>query len=170
MKRLVISMLIVLVVGMAVWAQVSTSGTQSVGPTIGPNQKGMFYSYAPAQLGINALTEPGSSTSALSNIIDTREAKQMTLHFICTQGAVTLNVQTYAEDGSTTLALVIPVTAVAAATNATLNIGSDGNPATNTGTLSTTAFIRFPQRAVAFSFTNASATPGTCTARLFVAY
>lgn len=140
----------------------------------GPNGEavstGQWISYSAAQLGVNGLTEPGSSTSALSNIIDTRGAKDATLHFVCTQGAITLNVQTYADDGSTTLAVPAPISAVAASTNAMISFGSESNPASNTGTLSTTAIVRLPQRALAFSFTNASATPGTCTARLFVQY
>jgi hypothetical protein len=125
--------------------------------------------YAPALLGVNALTEPAAGTSALSNIVDTRGAKEATLSFVCTAGAVTLNVQEYAEDGSTTLALVSPLSAVAAATNAQITFGSESNPSSNVGTLSTAALVRLPQRAVAFSFTNAGGA-GTCTARLFLAY
>lgn len=124
----------------------------------------------PTQLGVNALTEPGSSTSALSSIIDTRGVRELTLMYSCTQGAITINVQTYADDGSTTLALVSPISAVAAATNATLHLGSEVNPTGNTGTISGTAVLRLPARAVAFSFTNASATPGTCTARLYLQF
>ncbi len=129
-----------------------------------------FVSCNPTQLGVNALTEPGSGTTALSTIIDTRGAKQATISFSCTQGAITLNVQEYAEDGSTALALVSPLSAVAASTNAQLTMGSESNPNSNTGTLSTSALVRLPQRALAFSFTNASVTAGTCTARLFVSY
>ena len=125
----------------------------------------------PDQLGVNALTEPAAGTSALSNIIDTRGVKQATLAFSCTAGTVTVNVQTYAEDGTTALALVSPVSAVAGGigTNAQLSIGSESNPSSNTGTLSTTAVLRFPQRALAFSFTNVGLA-GFCTARLFLSY
>jgi hypothetical protein len=125
--------------------------------------------YAPGQLGVNALVEPAAGTSALSNIIDTRGVRQATISFNCTAGAVTLNLQEYAENGSTTLALISPLSAVAASTNTQLTIGSESNPSSNVGTLSTSALIRFPQRALAFSFTNAGGA-GTCTARLFLSY
>jgi len=123
----------------------------------------------PVQLGVNALTEPAAGTSVLSQIIETRGVREATLKAACTTGNYTVNVQTYAEDGSTTLALITPVTAIAAAANVDLSIGSEANPSTNTGTLSTTALVRFPQRALAFSFTNAGGA-GTCTARLFLTY
>lgn len=125
--------------------------------------------YSPAMLGVSAITEPAAGTSALSNIVDTRGARQGTLSFVCTAGNVTLNVQEYAEDGSTTLALVSPLSAVGAAANAQLTFGSESNPSSNVGTLSTSALVRLPQRAMAFSFTNAGGA-GTCTARLFLAY
>lgn len=151
----------------------STVGTVgSSGQGYGQSVTGSTTIYTPAQLGANALTEPGSSTSALTNIIDTRGVKQAVLHYNCTQGAISVNIQTYAEDGVTTLALVTPVTATAAATAAFITIGSESNPAINTGTLATppAGVVRFPQRALAFSFTNASVTAGTCTARLYVNY
>lgn len=127
--------------------------------------------FSPVQLGVNALTEPAAGTSALSNIIDTRGVKSGVVKFNCTAGTVTLNVQEYADDGSTTLALVSPVSGVAAATNADVYIGSESNPAVDTGTLATppAGVVRFPQRALAFSFTNAGGA-GTCTARLFLNY
>jgi hypothetical protein len=130
-----------------------------------------FASCSPTQLGVNALTEPGAGTSALSTIIDTRGVRQATLAFSCTNGAITLNVQTYSEDGTTTSVLSSPVSGVAAATLAQVTIGSESNPTTSTGTLATppAGVIRFPQRALAFSFTNAG-TAGTCTARLFLLY
>jgi len=131
---------------------------------------GQFASCSPAQLGVNALTEPGSGTTALSSIIDTRGAKQATLNVNCTQGTITLNVQTYAEDGATTLALIAPITGAAAAANIQLVIGSESNPASNTVAPTANIIIRLPQRALAFSFTNASVTAGTCTARLFLSY
>lgn len=125
--------------------------------------------YSPVQLGVNALTEPGAGTSALSNIVDTRNAKEGTLDFSCTAGAVTVNVQTYNDDGITTATLVSPLSAVAAATKTQLYIGSNANPGSSGGTLSTSALVRFPQRALAFSFTNAGGA-GTCTARLYLNY
>lgn len=132
---------------------------------------GTFVSCTPLQLGVNAITEPAAGTTALSNIIDTRGAKQADLKYSCTAGTVTVNVQEYAEDGSTTLALVSPVSGVAAAANGDVYIGSESNPAVDTGTLATppAGVVRFPQRALAFSFTNAGGA-GTCTARLFLSY
>ena len=157
------------------------SGTNSTGPladsvtTCQPS--GNFTACPPVTLGVNALTLPGSGTSTLSSIIDTQGAKQATLHYTCTQGTVSVNVQTYAEDGllngapaPTALALVTPVSAVAANANGILQLGSESNPTVNTGTLSGTAILRLPQRALAFSFTNAGASAGTCTARLFLSY
>lgn len=135
----------------------------------GGTPSGNNCSFSPTQLGVNALTEPGTGTSALSSIVDVRSAREATLAYACTMGNVTVNVQTYAEDGSTTLALVLPVSAVAAAANGLLSIGSESNPAVNTGTLSSTAILRLPQRALAFSFTNAGSA-GTCTARLSLQY
>lgn len=150
----------------------STVGTLgSSGQGNGQAVVGSTVVYTPAQLGANAFTEPGAGTSALTNIIDTRGVKQATLHYNCTAGTISVNIQTYAEDGATTLALVTPVSATAAATPAFVTIGSESNPAINTGTLATppAGVVRFPQRALAFSFTNAGGA-GTCTARLFVNY
>lgn len=125
--------------------------------------------YSPVQLGVNAITEPATGTSALSNIVDTRNAKEATLDFSCTAGAVTVNVQTYNDDGITTATLISPLSAVAAATKTQLYIGSDVNSGSSGGTISSTAVVRFPQRALAFSFTNAGGA-GTCTARLYMNY
>jgi hypothetical protein len=127
-------------------------------------------SCSPAQLGINTLTEPGVGTSALSSIIDMRGVTELGLFGSCTQGNVTINVQTYAEDGTTAAALVSPVSAIAGAAQFALFLGEESNPATNIGTLSATAFVRMPERALAFSFTNANASAGTCTARLILSY
>jgi hypothetical protein len=125
--------------------------------------------FGPTQLGVNALTEPGAGTSALSSIVDTRNAKEATLDFSCTAGAISLNVQTYNDDGTSTATLLTPLTAVAAATKTQFSIGSEANPSSSGGTLSTTNLLRFPQRALAFSFTNAGGA-GTCTARLYLNY
>lgn len=128
-----------------------------------------FVSYSPTQLGVNALTEPASGTTALSNIIDTRGVKQATLLATCTQGNWTINVTVYAEDGTTTWnAGSNAATAIGAGIQNILYIGSESTSNVAGGTNGN--LVRFPQRAIAFSFTNASATPGTCTARLFVAY
>jgi hypothetical protein len=148
-----------------VHAQSATSGLANC-----DQSSGRFVACGPVALGANAITLPASLTSALTNIIDTRGAREATLSFVCTQGAVTVNVQEYAEDRITPLALVSPLSAVAAAVNAQITFGSESNPSSNVGTLSSAALVRLPQSAVAFSFTNASATPGTCTARLFLAY
>lgn len=125
--------------------------------------------FTPTLLGVNALTEPAAGTSALSSVVDARGMREANLLAACTAGAWTINVQTYAEDGATTLALVVPVTAIVAGTNTIMQLGSEDNPTANTGTVSTTAIVRFPQRAIAFSFTNAGGA-GTCTARLFASY
>lgn len=138
---------------------------------------GNFTACPPVTLGTNGITLPAGGTTPLSSIIDTQGAKQAALHFNCTQGTISVNVQTYAEDGllngaptPTALALVTPLSAVAANTNGILQIGSESNPTSNTGTLSTSANVRFPQRALAFSFANAGASAGTCTARLYLSY
>ncbi len=129
--------------------------------------------FNPTQLGVNALTEPAAGTSALSNVIATGNAKNATLDFSCTAGAVTVNVQTYNSDVGagtpTTATIVSPLSAVAAATKTQLYIGSDGNPGASSGTISATANVRFPQRAIAFSFTNGGGA-GTCTAQLYLNY
>lgn len=125
--------------------------------------------YGAAALGVNAITEPSSGTTALSAIVDTRGAREATINAVCTTGPWTINVQTYAADGVTAFALAVPVTAIAANTNTAMSIGSEANPATSGGTLSATALVRFPQRAIAFSFTNSGAA-GTCTAVLFLSY
>lgn len=133
------------------------------------------YMYTPFQLGVNSLTEPGAGTSALSNIIDTRGAKNARLSYSCTAGTVTVNVQTYSQDTGSftpgTQALISPVSGVAAATASELYIDSESNPSVSTGTLATppAGVVRFPQPFLAFSFTNAGGA-GTCTARLFLTY
>lgn len=125
---------------------------------------------SPADLGVNALTEPGSGTTAASSIIDLTGARALTLKFSCTQGAITVNTTTYAEDGSTALTIGAPVSAVAANTNADLYISTEQDLQATTGTVSGTFKMRLPQKAVSFTFTNASASAGTCTARLFIVY
>lgn len=130
---------------------------------------GMLY-VSPADLGVNALTEPGSGTSALSNIIDLTGARAITLKFVCTQGAVTLNLNTYDNDRSTLLTTGAPLSAVAAATQTDFYVPSEQDMGATGGTLSTTFKPRLPQKAVSFSFTNASASAGTCTARMFIVY
>lgn len=125
---------------------------------------------SPADLGVNALTEPGSGTTAASNIIDLTGARSFTLKFSCTQGAITVNATTYAEDGTTALTTGAPLSAVAAATNTDLYVPTEQDIGATGGTLSTTFKMRLPQKAVSFTFTNASASPGTCTARMFIVY
>lgn len=124
---------------------------------------------SPADLGVNALTEPGSSTSAASNIIDLTGARAFTLKYSCTQGAITVNTTTYAEDGTTALAVGAPVSAVTAATNADLYVSTEQDIQATTGTIGSFK-LRLPQKAVSFTFTNASVTAGTCTARMFIVY
>lgn len=129
---------------------------------------GMLY-FSPAALGVNALTEPAAGTSALSNIIDTTGARAVNLKFTCTAGNVTVNVQTYQEDGSTVDALITPLSAVPAATKTDFYIATEMDMSSSGGTLSSSAKVRFPQKAIAFSFTNAGGA-GTCTARLLLSY
>jgi hypothetical protein len=129
---------------------------------------GLLY-FSPVALGVSALTEPAAGTSALSNIIDTTGARAVALKFSCTAGNVTVNVQTYQEDGATTDTLIVPLSAVPAATKTDFYIATEMDMSSSGGTLSGTAKIRFPQKAIAFSFTNAGAA-GTCTARLFLSY
>lgn len=156
-----------------VYAQIQNTCTL-ISPTIG-GLWGTQADCSPTQLGVNGLTLPANpANSALSTIIDTRGVKEATLEWSCTAAAMTmsLNVQTYAEDGTTTLALVTPVSALASGTTAITTIGSESNPATSSGTLATApaGVVRFPQRALAFSFLDSGATTGTCSARLFLNY
>jgi hypothetical protein len=126
-----------------------------------------FVSCNPTDLGMNAITLPASGTTSLSNVIDTRGVKSLSLWSNCSQG-YTINVQPYAEDGSTPLTLYGENTGVTAGNF--LWSGMSENATWNgSGTLAT-ALLRLPQRALAFSFTNGGATAGTCTARLFLAY
>jgi hypothetical protein len=158
--------------GFGLFGHVPHLAAQQLNP--GCVNAGNFTSCSPAQLGFSAITEPGSGTnggvSALSNIIDTTGAVAATLHVTCTQGNFSVNIQTYAEDGTTTLPLITPVSAIAANANVALSIGEQANPTANTGTVSTTAILRLPQKAISISTTNASVTAGTCTARLLLSY
>lgn len=123
---------------------------------------------SPADLGVNALVEPGSSTSANSSIIDLTGASSFTLKFSCTQGNITVNMNTYAEDGTTLLTTGAVLSAVPAATLTDLYITTQLDMGSTGGTQGIK--FRLPQKAASFSFTNASATPGTCTARMFLVY
>jgi len=122
----------------------------------------------PAQLGVNALTEPGSGTTAASSIIDLTGARAFTLKFSCTQGAITVNTTFYDETGAVAQNTVAPLSAVAANTIADLYVSTEQDIQATTGTLG--AKIRLPQKAVSFTFTNASASAGTCTARMFISF
>lgn len=166
---LIVAAVMAAVIIAASFSPAPTTQAQASPNCIGGTPSGAFCSYTPAQLGVSTLTAPMAGTTALSTIIDTRGATSATLMAACTVGNDTINVQTYAEDGTTTGALIVPVTAIAAAAKVQLFIGSQANPSVNTGTLSATAILRFPQRALAFSFDNAGAA-GSCTARLFLAY
>lgn len=133
---------------------------------------GFTFQYGSQQLGVQALTEPAAGTSALSTIVDTRGVKQATLASNCTAGNYSINVQEYSSDPVlATTKLVTPVTAIPAATQAEVYIGSESNPAVDAGTLAVApaGVLHFPQRALAFSFTNAGGA-GTCTAQLYLTY
>jgi hypothetical protein len=129
---------------------------------------GVFTSYSPAQLGANAITLPASASTALTNIIDMRGVKQMTLVGSCTQ-VVNNNITVYAEDGTT----VMLGGTIAGSTGASANIlntmGSESTLSYVSGGTNL-ANLKFPLRALSFSWTNTTATPGTCTARLFLSY
>jgi hypothetical protein len=162
MKR-VLQAVLVLALSSQLFAQAKAS--QSPYPLQG---SGLLY-FSPVALGVNALTEPAAGTSALSNIIDMTGVRAVTLKFSCTAGAITLNVQTYAEDGTTVDTLIAPLSAVTAATKTDMYIATEMDMSASGGTLSGTAKVRLPQKALAFSFTNAGGA-GTCTARLFLSY
>lgn len=130
---------------------------------------GMIY-VSPADLGVNVLTEPGSGTTALSSIVDLTGARAFTLKFSCTQGAITVNLNTYDNDRTTLLTTGAPLSAVAASTLTDFYVPTEQDMGSTGGTLSTTFKPRLPQKAISFSFTNASASAGTCTARLFLVY
>lgn len=131
------------------------------------------YFYNPSVLGASALVEPGAGTSALTNPILTVGVKNATLNYSCTAGPVTVNVQEFSNDAGifSPTQLVTPVSAVGAGVKGSIYIDSESNPAVDTGTLATppAGVVRFPQAALAFSFTNAGGA-GTCTARLAVTY
>ena len=171
MRRIlpIVVLALLTVVGIA-WLDPQLTAAQS-GPQFcnGGSPSGNFCSFSPAQLGVSALTAPMGGTTALSNIIDTRSAKSATLLASCTTGANTINVQTYAQDGTTADALIVPVSAITATNKVQLYLSTDANPAASEGTVSATGILRLPQRALAFSFDNAGAA-GACTARLFLGY
>lgn len=172
LKTFIGCLLILLACTLALLAQngsVNVAGASLPGAEITRVVPGTFASLSPTQLGVNLLTEPGSSASALSNIIDTRGVKQATLLATCTQGNWTVNVSTYAEDGTVWNNAEQVITAIPAGNVGHFEFGSERVVLANVGTVSAQGW-NFPQRAIAFSFTNASVTAGTCTARLFLAY
>lgn len=130
---------------------------------------GLFQVYTPDQLGANGITLPASSTTALSATIDLRAVRETTLWSNCGQ-IYNLNLTFLAEDGLTTLLTQSSVvTNVPASTFSSFQWGGESSPIVMGGTLGAFTF-RQPQRAMRFSWTNTTATPSTCTARLFVAY
>ena len=130
---------------------------------------GNFVSYSPTQLGANGITLPASAGTAPTNTVDLRGVKQMTLWAICTQ-TFSVSANLYKEDGTPFSATYTNV-----ATNGSngfdnaVTFGSESNQGGALG-FTAGAGIRLPQRGIAFQFVNTTATPGTCTARLFLAY
>lgn len=135
---------------------------------VGGSSNGNYCSYSPSQLGMNAVTLPLSSTTGLSNIIDTRGAREFTLLWACTQNAHP-NIQVYAEDGATTVFGPQVIVTSEGVAGDSLAVGSEVAPSTLLNKTIAVP-IRLPQRALAFQFGNETATAGTCTARLFVEY
>lgn len=126
-----------------------------------------FCAYNPTDLGVNGIALPPSGTTALSNIIDMRGVKQATLLGSCTQ-AIIIQANEYAEDGITPIFTGVQLNLAPAVTAILVHIGSEQLLALNGNAAMQT--FEFPQRALAFSFMNSTANPGTCTARLFLAY
>ena len=125
---------------------------------------GRFVACGPVALGANAITLPVSAATANTNIIDTRGVKQATIATTCTQ-AVTGNLTYYDVDG-VTFYQSLQITGTSQFPVA--SIGSDS--AVQSPTPGSGVAVHFPFRAISFNWTNTTATPGTCTARLFLAY
>jgi hypothetical protein len=140
--------------------------TGGLSATFGNQTSERFCALSPTELGVNGIVLPGSSTSAVSNIIDTRGVREATLLAACTQAA-TVNINLYDEDGITIYTGFGITTVASAATG--LHIGSEEMPQSSSTVLTAGAYVQFPQRALSFSFTNGGAVAGTCTARLFLA-
>jgi hypothetical protein len=123
------------------------------------------YSYSPAQLNLNALTLPANPTpTADTTIVNTVGVKALALSVNCTQPA-SINVRTYAEDGTTSLTTYQIRSAVPAG-QTQLYLGTEVDLAGTTGSAGTTTSFRLPQKSLSFFFVNTGATPGTCTGRL----
>jgi hypothetical protein len=137
----------------------------------GPSQctmQGTFATCSPTQLGDNAIALPISGTTALSNVIDLTGVTNFNLWSNCGQ-TYTTKLQFYAEDGTTAFAVLSADATVTASTDVALSISQDQAPNASAGTVVAT-LPRLPQKAVAFQFTNGTASGSTCTARLFLGY
>jgi hypothetical protein len=158
-----IAMVIMLTIAQHVDAQKqSTKGLANTG-------MGLTYE-DPAYLGMNAIVEPASLTTAQSNYINLVGARTMTVSSNCTQGPYTLNVQTFAEDGSTALGNYAIMSAIPAGAGVwhQVYIGTEIDLGKTSGTLG--VLMRMPQNGATISFTNSVASAGTCTARVFLGY
>jgi hypothetical protein len=133
-----------------------------------------FLIYSPTDLGHNATTLPASGTTASTNIIRTSGVTKLTYFMNCTQ-ITKLTMTVYTADDKvnpqtadfTAFGSYDVVTGVPALPNQVF-IATELAPNVTGGSLGTT--VRFPQIAISFSETNASATAGTCTDRVMVGY
>jgi hypothetical protein len=167
-QRRILPALILLVVLLFVSAILGPRGDAQTGQSPqGQSFSNKQVTYTPTQLGVNALTLPSSSTTADSTIINSPAITEMTLLVTCTQN-YSINVKVFAEDGTTAFQSYALVTGITANTNVALFIGNETPHAATSGTAAQA--MRLPQRALSFSFTNASASAGTCTARLITTY
>ncbi len=133
------------------------------------DQGGRFVACGPVALGANAITLPASGTTALTNIIDTRGVKQVTLWAACTQ-VWNMRVNHYAEDGTTLLATQSTILGATTANNPTGVFWGSGLGQSIAPFAANINMGAFPERPLSFAFDNTTVTPGTCTARLFLAY
>lgn len=131
--------------------------------------RGAMVYYTPAKLGANAITLPASTTTASFPAIpaNVASADAFTLAFNCGQ-AVDVYVQAYADTtGATALGTYKLITA-AAAGEQQISVSQYAVASITSGTAAIA--FRLPQHGLKFSFTNNTATPSTCTARLMVKY
>ncbi len=125
-----------------------------------------FVACNPSQLGLNNAVLPASS-NLLSVLIDMRGVKQAFFAGLCGQPA-TVDVEVYDENASSSLFGVLPLGGTAANSTA-LHLGSESAAITSNGNTGG-QWIQLPQRAMQFGFLNSTATPSTCSARLFLSY
>jgi hypothetical protein len=134
-----------------------------------PTDSTIMRTFTPTQLGVSALTLPASGTTVNTTTVNFVGVTMFSLYYTCTQSA-NLNVNYYAEDGTTLLRSDTLATGISTpAQYAIYNVYYGVKTQVNAGATAVQPFLS-PVRAVSFSFTNAGATPGTCTARLVLQY